>query len=130
MLYARIGSGLIALAALGIAAVGANADSSAAPRNAGLSCGVTTVTERGMLTIEGVVESQKALVGEYRFAIRSQGAGGSSNISQGGEFSAAPGAPVPLGHVMVNAGRGVTIDFVVKTGGQQFDCSAPVTTRT
>lgn len=130
MLYSRIGSGIIALAALGIAAVGANADTSAAPQNAGLACGVSTATERGMLTIEGVLESRKALSGEYRFAIRSQSAGGSSNISQGGEFSAAPGAAVSLGHVMVNAGSAVTIDFVVKAGGKQFDCSAPLTTRT
>lgn len=130
MIFSRIGSGLIALAALGIAAVGANADTSGPAQNAGFACGVSSVTERGMLTLEGVVESQKALRGEYRFAIRSQSGGGSSNISQGGEFSAAPGAAVSLGSVMVNAGASTSIDFVVKADGKEFNCSAPLTTRT
>lgn len=122
MLVPTFRIGLVALAALGIAGVAANANTPAH----GLACGVSTVDERGMLTVEGVLQSPTALSGDYRFALKSQGGGGSSNVSQGGPFSIAPETRVSLSKVTVNAGSTLDIDFTVTAGGQEFDCSTPL----
>ena len=128
MFHSTLRIGLVAIAALGIAGAAANANSS--PQGSDLACGINTVTEHGMLAIEGVLQSPTALSGEYRFALKSQGAGGSTNIRQGGQFSAAAGTALSLGKVMVNADADVDIDFVITTNGKQLDCSTPLATLT
>lgn len=121
-----LGIGILAFGALALA--GATAQTTAGGSD--LACGIATQTERGMMSIEGVVQSPTALTGEYRFALKSQGAGGTSNISQGGRFSATPGTPVSLGKVMVNAGASIDVDFIISADGKQLDCSAPLVTHT
>jgi hypothetical protein len=113
--------GVVALLALGGAGVAASTTSGA--DNGGLACGVSTQTAGGMLTLEGVVQSPEAISGEYRFALKSSGGGGSTNINQGGQFSATAGMPVSLGKVTVNAGANIDLDFNVTFGGRKYDCS-------
>lgn len=122
MLHSTFRLGLVALLALGGAAVAANANSDAGSSK--IVCGVSTATDRGMMAIEGILQSPDALHGEYRFALRSSGSGGSTNINQGGQFSASPGMPVSLGKVTVNAGSAIDVDFTVTAGGRKFDCSS------
>jgi len=117
--------GVIALLALGGASVAASTTNGA--DNGGLACGVSTQNAHNMLTLEGVVQSPEAISGEYRFALKSSGAGGSSNISQGGQFSAQAGESVSLGKMTINAGANTNIDFSITTGGQKYDCSQQVT---
>ncbi len=119
MLHPLIQATLAAAAA--ITAVGFAANANAAGGD--FACGVATKTQGGMLAIEGTLVSPTALSGEYRFALKSAGGGGSSNISQGGQFSAAPNAEISLGQVMVNAGSNVSVDFTVTANGKTFDCS-------
>ena len=128
MLHPRMLAGLLAVIALGTAGVAANANSTSPATD--LACGVSTATEHGMLVVEGVFQSPTALNGEYRFALKSMGAGGSTNVSQGGQFSAAAGTAVSLGKVMVNAGASVDVDFTVSADGKRLDCSAPLAVRT
>lgn len=127
MLHSTAQLGLIALLVLGGAGMAANAYGTAAD---GLACGVNTSNANGMLSVEGVLQSPEALTGEYRFALKSQGAGGSSNINQGGQFSATPGMPVSLGKVSVNAGANIEVDFTITTGGKKYDCSQQFATQT
>lgn len=127
MLHSTAQLGLIALLVLGGAGMAANAYGTAAD---GLACGVSTSNANGMLSVEGVLQSPEALTGDYRFALKSQGAGGSSNISQGGQFSATPGMPVSLGKVSVNAGANIEVDFTITTGGKKYDCSQQFATQT
>lgn len=127
MLHSTAQLGLIALLALGGAGMAANAYGTAAD---GLACGVNTSNANGMLSVEGVLQSPEALTGDYRFALKSQGAGGSSNINQGGQFSATPGMPVSLGKVSVNAGANIEVDFTITTGGKKYDCSQQFATQT
>lgn len=127
MLHSTAQLGLIALLVLGGAGMAANAYGTAAD---GLACGVSTSNANGMLSVEGVLQSPEALTGEYRFALKSQGAGGSSNINQGGQFSATPGMPVSLGKVSVNAGANIEVDFTITTGGKKYDCSQQFATQT
>ena len=119
MLHPLIQATLAAAAA--ITAVGFAANANAASGD--FACGVATKTQGGMLAIEGTLVSPTALSGEYRFALKSASGGGSSNISQGGQFSAAPNAEISLGQVMVNAGSHVSVDFTVTANGKTFDCS-------
>ena len=123
MLHPLIQTTLAAAAA--ITAIGFAANANAAGGD--FACGVMTKTQGGMLAIEGTLVSPTALNGEYRFALKSAGGGGSTNISQGGQFSAAPNAEISLGQVMVNAGSNVSVDFTVTANGKTFDCSQTAT---
>jgi len=129
MVHSTLRIGILALGALALAGAAAHATGGDSGEN-GLACGIATQTDRGMMSVEGIVQSPTALTGEYRFALKSQGSGGTSNISQGGRFSVAPGAPVSLGKVMVNAGSSIDADFTISADGKQFDCSTPLTTLT
>lgn len=120
--------GLVALVALGGAAVAATANDPAAGTG-GLSCGVSKTRDQGMLVVEGVVQSPTALSGDYRFSLRSSGGGGSTNINQGGGFMLPSGEPVAVGRVMVGANAQVAVDFTISTGGRTFDCSQDIGTR-
>ncbi|SMQ66503.1 hypothetical protein SAMN06295905_1502 [Devosia lucknowensis] len=120
----------IAALALGAVAIGGIAAQANGGSSAGLDCGINSQTQGGMIAIEAVVNSPVALSGEYRLSLNSHGNGGSSNINQGGAFTAAAGTPLALGKVMVNAGSEIDIDFTITHGGKEFDCSAPLTTHT
>jgi len=124
MIHISALTGFVALLALGTVGVAANANGLAQTNE--LACGVNTQTDRGMLIVEGIVQSPTALSGEYRFALKSISGGGSTNISQGGQFSAAAGTAVSLGRVMVNAGSSIDVDFTVSAGGKRLDCSSPL----
>lgn len=126
MLHTSFRLGLIALVAISGGAVAAANSNQTSP----IACGVNTVSDRGMMSVEGILQSQTALTGEYRFSLRSQSNGGSSNISQGGGFSADAGATITLGKVMVSPDSHLNIDFEVSAGGKKYDCSQPLTTRT
>lgn len=89
-------------------------------------CGVATSSERGMLALEGTILSPVALSGEYRFAIQSSGGGGSSNISQGGYFTANANEATPLGKVLINAGSSYSVVFDVTAGGKKIDCDQDI----
>lgn len=92
-------------------------------------CGVATSTERGMLALEGTILSPVALSGEYRFAIQSSGNGGSSNISQGGYFTANANEATPLGKVLINAGSNYDVVFDVTAGGKKITCDQDIASR-
>jgi hypothetical protein len=111
--------GFAGLALFGLAATTGMANSA----TSSLQCGVATSTDGGMLTIEGTLLSPVALTGEYRFSIRSTSNGGSSNINQGGMFTAQANELTPIGRVTVNAGASVDIAFDVTADGEKVDCS-------
>lgn len=92
----------------------------------GTQCGIATSSQGGMLALEGTILSPVALSGEYRFAIQSSGGGGSSNISQGGYFTANANQATSLGKVLINAGSNYSIDFDVTAGGQKIDCDQDI----
>lgn len=107
---------------LGLAAIAASAGLANAS-SSDLQCGVAKSSQNGMLALEGTILSPTALNGEYRFAIQSSGNGGSSNISQGGAFTAAAGQSTTLGKVMINANSNYNIDFNITADGKKVDCS-------
>lgn len=128
MLQSTVTLGMVALLALGGAAVTANANSSSTSN--GIACGVSTATEGRMMVVEGVVQSPEAISGDYRFTLKSSGNGGSTNISQGGQFSTTANMPASLGKAMINAGSRIDVDFSITSGGQKYDCSQKFTATT
>lgn len=115
--------GLVALAGLTLAGAAAPSGMAKANASSSIQCGVATSSQGAMMTMEGAILSPTKLTGEYSFRVRSQGKGGSSNISQGGMFSASANQVTTLGQVTVNAGAKVTIDFEITSDGHKLDCS-------
>lgn len=112
---------LLALAGAGMAASAQGTGDSPA-------CGVSTMTEGRMMSVEAILHSPEAMTGEYRFALKSAGPGGSSNIRQDGAFSAIAAETLSLGKVALNAGSHIEIDFTITSGGKKFDCSQQLAT--
>jgi hypothetical protein len=108
---------LLGLGALGLA----GASATQAPED--FACGIAADRNGGMLQIEGALVSPIAVNGEYRFSLRSSGGGGSTNISQGGAFTAAAGQQTTLGRVTLNANAAYQVEFTVSAAGKTFDCS-------
>lgn len=112
--------------ALGLVVAALAASAGLANSTGATQCGITTSAERGMLALEGTILSPVALDGEYRFAIQSSSNGGSSNISQGGYFTAKANEATPLGKVLINAGATYSVVFDVSAGGHKIDCNQDV----
>ena len=90
-------------------------------------CEIVSERHGAAVTLIGLYFAAKALDGEYTFRVRGAGRSGSTDISQGGEFSVDPQQPAEIGHVMLG-GNGVTYDatLVVKAAGKTFRCSERV----
>ena len=120
-------SGVIAL---GLVAAAMAVSASLAGTTGDTQCGIASSSERGMLVLEGTIVSPVALSGEYRFAVQSSGNGGSSNISQGGYFTAQANKPTALGKVLINAGSRYEIVLDVMAGGQKIACDQELESQT
>lgn len=117
----KIKHGAAAMLGLGMTAIAAT--SGTANTGAGSAvCGVLTSTHNGMLLIQGAIQSPFPLQGSYQFKVQSTGGGGNSNISQGGDFSAAAHQQTTLGQVMINAGSNYKVDLDVTANGKRLDC--------
>ena len=71
----------------------------------GLSCEVLATSTRAGVRLEAVAHAHDGMSGEYELVITKDGAGGSSNITQGGPFDAAPGAVARLGSAEIGLER-------------------------
>lgn len=71
-----------------------------------IQCEIRSRPVSGGVELTGVIYASRELRGDYRFAVESRGAGGSSNIVQSGLFSLRPDEPRVVGAIMVNSGSG------------------------
>lgn len=87
-----------------------------APRtqSARLSCVIDVDRTANGIRITPVVKSGRALAGEYSLVITKHGAGGASDISQGGPFDAARNERVELGSSEISLERGAHYRAVLK----------------
>lgn len=102
----------LAAAAAGVAVLGAAAAGTTSPATATagpVQCAIAATPAGIMTTLAGTVTTDTAIAGTYTFRVTGGGSNGSTNISQGGPFSAAPGGPVTLGQVMLGS-PGATYD--------------------
>jgi hypothetical protein len=117
----RTGTIALGLIIAAIAATAGMANSGTA--SSGVECGISRTQQGGMHKLEATILSPKSVSGEYRLLIESRSNGGSSNISQGGEFVAQANQQTTLGSVTVNAGARSMVTFELTANGKKYDCS-------
>jgi hypothetical protein len=117
---------LVGLGAAGFATADGTPEA-AAPGSAyiePLRCEIVANPSGGMVALEGVLHTDMPISGSYRFRVVSSGGGGSSNIQQGGEFSAAPGEAATLGTVMIgNSGGRYKATLEIVANGKTIACT-------
>lgn len=86
----------------------------AAPVEARFTCDIDVVRTAIGVRITPVVRAGRSMEGEYTLVITKTGAGGSSDISQGGPFDAARGERVSLGSSEFSLERGASFRAVLK----------------
>jgi hypothetical protein len=85
------------------------------------------VTESGnRVVLEGVVVAKTAVEGSYRLRVSQAGGAGSSDIDQGGDFSAGPGAPSTLGTITLASGGSYNAKLKLTWTGGVIECSERV----
>ena len=108
--------------------IGAGAGAGVAVATAGPSaeaarCEIVAEKHGAGVSIIGLYHAAKALDGEYTFRVRGAGRSGSTDIAQGGPFSADARRPAEIGQVMLG-GAGATYDatLVVRAAGRTWRC--------
>ena len=69
-----------------------------------VSCEVRVRPTSNGIVIQAVAHADRAIEGDYELVITRSGGGGSSDVTQGGPFSAAAGESVTLGSTELGAG--------------------------
>lgn len=74
------------------------------------------------VALEGIASFARATDGNFSFVIAKDGAGGSSDIEQGGEYDARPGEELSLGSAEFSTGRGSSWRATLKIfdGGREI----------
>jgi hypothetical protein len=118
---------LIVLAALGLGVTGITAVSARSTNDGSMRCEIQVKEQNSGVALDGVVYASTKMVGEYHLRVSKSGGGGSANIDQTGDFSAAPGAPGRLGTVMLGTNGGsYDAKLTVTAGGRSVDCTEKV----
>lgn len=89
-------------------------------------CEIVTSTSGGMIVLESVVHADRAASGTYDFTVAAAGSGGSSDISQGGEFFASAGETVSLGQVSLGAGSAYDAELEISFDGETERCATRI----
>ena len=111
---------LLGLGVAGFAMAGGQTDSSAEP----VRCEILANAANGMIELEGVLHTDAAISGSYTFRVVSSGGAGSSNVQQGGAFSAGPDEAATLGTVMLgNSGGTYKATLEVIANGKTIACT-------
>lgn len=82
-----------------------------------LVCEIRSSPSGSGLRLEAVALARSAMSGEYEFVITKRGGGGSSNVSQGGDFQTGPGEETVLGEVTLGPGEGASVKAVLTVTG-------------
>lgn len=106
----------------GAAAIGGQSARSDGP----VRCEIVTSTGGGMTMLESVVHADRRAGGTYDFRVASASGGGSSGISQGGEFFAEAGETVSLGRVSIGSGSAYDARLEISFGGERATCAARI----
>jgi hypothetical protein len=107
--------------AAGLLAAGfASRTSSAASE--GVRCEIAVEEQAGRVMLEGFVDTASRISGSYELLVSKTGGGGSSDISQGGEFSADAGARTALGTVVLDGDGSYTAKLKIRWNGKTATC--------
>lgn len=118
---------IFAAAVAGLAVLGSGTASTSedtdGTRDAPLRCEIVAENARGMMQLQGLVHADRDVDGRYRLTVTSASRSGSTNISQGGNFSASEKQPATLGKVMLSLNDVYDVELEVKANGKSFGCS-------
>lgn len=118
---------LTVAAGLLVAGAAAGVAGSASAAGDGVRCEIAVKQRAGSVTLEGFVDSASRISGSYELLVTKTGGGGSSDIQQGGEFSASAGARTPLGTVVLAGDGGAyTAKLKIKWDGKSAVCRESV----
>jgi hypothetical protein len=106
--------------ALGLGIAGASASSGF--NDGPVECRIEARTDGGMIAFRGTLETDTDLDGSYTFRIESSAHGGSTNIRQGGNFTAQAGEEIHLGQAALSAGGQYEVKFEVTANGKTYSC--------
>lgn len=120
------GLAAICLAACGVA--GAATIQSGAPLARApepLRCALVIRESGGMVAVEARLAAERAAEGSYSLRIIQRSAGGSSQVVQGGDFTARAGQRLTLGEAsFAGRARDLAAALIVESGGRTIDCPA------
>ena len=88
-----------------------------------LGSGAASTSEDTDGTRDALVHADRDVDGRYRLTVTSASRSGSTNISQGGSFSASEKQPATLGKVMLSLNDVYDVELEVKANGKNFGCS-------
>ncbi len=111
---------LVALSLTGVALAGTNTSGSS---DDPISCEIKASENRGMITLETLIHSDTSIQGQYRFKVKSAGASGNTNLSQGSNFRATAGEPLQLGRMMLSSGAVYDASLDITVSGVSFSCA-------
>lgn len=114
---------ILALATVaGTAAVTATSSTAASD---GVRCEIAVKERSGRVSLESFVDTPSSISGSYELLVTKDGSGGSSNISQGGDFSAEAGARTQLGNVVLAGDSGTySAKLKVTWNGKTASCES------
>ena len=87
-----------------------------------VSCEIATEKSGRMLTLTSYAHVDQSTSGSYRLTIKSVNGGGSTNIRQGGGFSATAGDPTMLGTVALSANSTYEVELEIEAAGVSQTC--------
>ncbi|MBB3290206.1 MULTISPECIES: curli-like amyloid fiber formation chaperone CsgH [Rhizobium] len=115
---------LAGLIAAGASAAVLDTDSSG---SAPIRCEIREKIQGDTIFLEPLVHSDREMSGTYSISVSGGGEGGSSNIQQGGEFSAVAGRTTSLGRISVSAGGALyDVKLKVTVPGGNVSCTKQV----
>ncbi len=122
-----VGAGLLALIIAGTGLLSTPSDAASdKASDAPVRCEIVTEAAGSMLRLTGVLHSDRDLAGDYRFAVKSAGRAGGTDISQGGRFTASAFGTTALGMVMLSADAIYDADLEIRAGGAPIVCAERV----
>jgi hypothetical protein len=86
-------------------------------------CEIQRSTGGGTVTLTPVVHADIPITGSYKFRVSGNSRGGSSNIDQGGPFSAKAKEAVKLSSVSIGAGGSFDATLTVTVNGSTLSCN-------
>lgn len=90
----------------------------------GSRCEIVESANGSMTVLQGRIEGEAGARGSYRMTVESSGGSGSTNVSQGGDFTVEKDGTATLGKVTLgNSGATYDARLKVKLDGQSFDCT-------
>ena len=86
-------------------------------------CIITAETSTNSLSLSGVAKGKSGTTGHYRFSISGGGSGGSTSISQGGEFKIGKNGKASVGNAVLGRDAVYDVSLEIKIGNKTHRCS-------